>query len=728
MKRALIGGFAAIGFIAVNAVLIHGVANDGADQYARIEKAIRLVDQCNANLDASVLSLRLGLHSDYDEMTRCESELDAALPVKKTRNAFVANDANTTNLADLIHLKTLLASDFKANHAVVRNALAGFQHCLRKWRESGGEERYNVKASRLEILGLRFAISGNHGDKEPFQNAIRELETAEMETSTTGLNQSDLQLVLKHAHQLVNRRIQLDTTIASLIDIPIRESTKQLMEQASRTFHSRSTTVWWYRAGLCVSILITLALCLYQYAALVKQERAIQRANHTLEQKVEARTVELANTNRDLESAIAESEKLALVARYTDNAVIITDSEGRVEWVNHGFERITKFRSQEVVGECLGPFLHGPGTNSKSIAKLKNAIASQCGVDVEILKYRKTGEPFWMSIEGRAIFDENNDFTCYILIESDITSRVEAENHRRELNDRLVEASRLAGIAEVATGVLHNVGNVLNSVNVSASMIQQKCRESALKHLEMLSGLLSEHEDDFTGFVTDDPRGQQLPTFVGQVSSALRKEREQISVELSDLVSNVDHIKDIVATQQSSAKLGGVTETIDIKQLVETAITASKGTLSNHGVTVVTDLDEDLPSLVSDKHNLLQILVNLISNAKDSLKESNSEIMEIAISARVEKEFAVINVKDSGLGIAPANLAKIFQHGFTTKATGHGFGLHSSANFASELGGSMSVTSDGLGKGATFRLSIPLCREECESTDSEETATLANLT
>ena len=116
-----------------------------------------------------------------------------------------------------------------------------------------------------------------------------------------------------------------------------------------------------------------------------------------------------------------------------------------------------------------------------------------------------------------------------------------------------------------------------------------------------------------------------------------------------------------------------------------------------------------------DKHKVLQILVNLISNAKYALSDSDAKERQLTIAisrqpsrASSDDGFAEVSITDNGIGIARENLIRIFGHGFTTKKNGHGFGLHSGALAAKEMGGSLSVQSAGPGKGATFTLSLPL--------------------
>jgi signal transduction histidine kinase len=177
---------------------------------------------------------------------------------------------------------------------------------------------------------------------------------------------------------------------------------------------------------------------------------------------------------------------------------------------------------------------------------------------------------------------------------------------------------------------------------------------------------------------------------------------------MTQLRRHIEHINQIVSMQQSYARVAGHEETLDVRQLIEDAIEINAAGLDRHDVHVRREIGP-LPLIVVDKHKVLQILVNLISNAKYALSESGRPDKLLTIRARTEREgFICLRVEDNGIGILPENLTRIFGHGFTTRRGGHGFGLHSGALAARELGGSLTAQSEGAGKGATFTLCLPL--------------------
>ncbi|KIH81694.1 DAHL domain-containing protein [Pseudomonas batumici] len=293
---------------------------------------------------------------------------------------------------------------------------------------------------------------------------------------------------------------------------------------------------------------------------------------------------------------------------------------------------------------------------------------------------------------------------------SHLEQRVEKRTHElREAQSALMANARQAGMAEIATNVLHNVGNVLNSVNISAELVARKLRTSKAQGLARAVAMINEHRHDLGEFITVDERGKLLPGYLNQLAEAIAAEQQSMSDELTQLSKSVDHIKDIVSTQQSYAGVATMEEPLHIHELLEDALRMNAGALTRHNVTVVRQYDE-VPRVMADKHRLLLILINLISNAKQAMANLSDRPREIILQVRAVEEDATlhISVKDDGEGILPENMTRIFAHGFTTRKDGHGFGLHSCALAAVEMQGRLTAHSDGPGKGAVFTLELPL--------------------
>ena len=271
----------------------------------------------------------------------------------------------------------------------------------------------------------------------------------------------------------------------------------------------------------------------------------------------------------------------------------------------------------------------------------------------------------------------------------------------------LVTTARAAGMSEIATGILHNVGNVLNSVNVSAELLEARLRESRAQKLEKLAELVRAQGDRFGEFVASDPRGRHVAPFLLEVADGLKGEHAELAREVRSLAEGVDHIRQLVAAQQDFARRSELREQVELGTLVDMAwdivARSSNGPLPRMEREI-----EDLGRVAVDRHKLVQVLVNLLKNARESVAEARREPGLVRVRIASAGERVRIEVHDDGLGIPPENLAKLFRHGFTTKPDGHGFGLHSCANAAGEMGGTLHAESDGAGRGAAFILELPL--------------------
>jgi PAS domain S-box-containing protein len=325
--------------------------------------------------------------------------------------------------------------------------------------------------------------------------------------------------------------------------------------------------------------------------------------------------------------------------------------------------------------------------------------------DAEFVVVRPDGAARTALSSARRLVGPAGQALGAVAVVQDITERRQADAELEQVHKQLLVASRHAGMAEVATNVLHNVGNVLNSVNVSASLLAERIQKSKCARLEQVSALLKAHAADLAGFLAG-PQGKHLPEYLQELAADLAGERDTAVEELTALRGNVEHIKEIVAMQQSYARRGGLTEMLDIRLLAEDSLRMNEGAFSRHGVTIVRDY-EDVPPIEVDKHKVLQILVNVIRNAKYACDESTGE-RKVTVRVRGGNNSVVVSVIDTGIGILKDNLERIFNHGFTTRTDGHGFGLHSSALAAKTLGGTLQAQSAGPGQGATFTLTLPL--------------------
>ena len=525
--------------------------------------------------------------------------------------------------------------------------------------------------------------------------------------------------------------------------------------------------------------------------------------------------------------------RLAQVAQATASAVIVTDTQGVIVWVNEGFTRITGFSFSEALGRTPGQLLQGPETDLGEVARIRVALRSRQSVAAELVNYAKDGRRYWIGMKIEPLLDANGEFDGFMAIEADITirheeriafeqltrrfnaatqaarvgmferdasfkivwwnqmmweilgqnpaifkptkeswlglihpqdreyirervaqmaqgntaidllyriirpdgevrhiraigapaqiqdgignhvtgitldvtERIEAQERERALQAQLRASSHLAGMAEIATGILHNVGNVLNSLGIANTTARRDLKALRLERLEQATTLLLSNRDSLGMFLTEDERGRHLPDFLSALSAQIVVNARAIEAELEAAEKLLQHLSDIVSAQQELARVGGQRESLGLRDLVESALLVQASELGQ--IELVREYDE-VPDIMSDRHKLLQILVNLISNARDAVQEAAPERPRILVKLSRDGNHVLVTIEDSGIGISEEVLSQVWQFGFTTKKKGHGFGLHNSANAAQEIGGTLTAHSDGVGHGARFILRLPI--------------------
>jgi signal transduction histidine kinase len=298
------------------------------------------------------------------------------------------------------------------------------------------------------------------------------------------------------------------------------------------------------------------------------------------------------------------------------------------------------------------------------------------------------------------------------MLGEEVVERKRLQAEADKAHGELLVVARQAGMAEVAIGVLHNVGNVLNSVNISSSVLADRLRQLKSERLSQAVALLRQNEKDLAAFLATDAKGKQMMPYLEMLAGHVAAEQAGALEELENLAKNIEHIKDIVAVQQSYATPVGLVEPVQVIDLVEDALRMNATGLARHEIHTAREYDPDPPMINADKHKILQILVNLIRNAKQACDDSGRTDKQLIVRVFNGNGSIKISATDNGVGIPPENLNRIFNHGFTTRKNGHGFGLHNAALAAKEMGGLLRVSSPGSGQGATFTLELPLPKQD----------------
>jgi two-component system, LuxR family, sensor kinase FixL len=416
---------------------------------------------------------------------------------------------------------------------------------------------------------------------------------------------------------------------------------------------------------------------------------------------------------RALRSLREHERKLTSLLENTEDVVCSVDVQGRLIAANPALVDLYRelFGHEPEPGQPLFSS-NTPESYLRQWAWCQGQIAAGKRVRFESSPSRLK-RPCVLDISLNPVVDLTGRVVGMTIFGRDITERKQAETKLGEMHRSLLDVSRQAGMAEIATGVLHNVGNALNSVNVSVNLLAERMHQSRVPAgLVRTTDLLSEHSTDLGTFLTQDPRGQRLPEYLRALGERLADERAEQRDEMTTLLKSLEHIKSVVSMQQEHARFSGVVERLEVTGLLDDALRLQALSLERVGILVRREYTEGIFVRV-DRHKLLQILLNLLSNARHALLEAGRP--DKALTIRVERlgtERLRIAVADNGIGIAPENAPRLFTQGFTTKKDGHGFGLHISALAAAEMDAYLSCASEGRGRGATFTIELPVSGEE----------------
>jgi PAS domain S-box-containing protein len=439
--------------------------------------------------------------------------------------------------------------------------------------------------------------------------------------------------------------------------------------------------------------------------ALSVSEERYRLLNTKLEDRVVKRTAELSLSNEELQQRellfrlIFEHAPVGISWKRTDI--------GDVYHINPTFRRILELPGGPLADYThLATLVHAEDAPRQTEMNRLIATGHADNYKLEERFVLKDGRLVWGLLSVAVVRGENGRIIQEIGILEDITPRKRAEEELAATHRNLLDASRQAGMAEVATGVLHNVGNVLNSVNVSATLVTDQIRHSKAVNISKIAAMFDEHRSDIGEFLTKDSRGRMIPDYLGTLAESLAAEQVTLVAELDHLRKNIEHIKDIIAMQQAYARTSGVVESVSVTDMVEDALRVNAGPPASHALDIVRDY-KSRPMVATDKHKVMQILINLVRNARHACDESERSDKQMIVRVTSDERSAQIAVIDNGVGIPAENITRIFNHGFTTRVNGHGFGLHSGALAAKEIGGSIHVESAGRGQGAKFILEIP---------------------
>ncbi|HSF10082.1 MAG TPA: PAS domain S-box protein [Nitrospirales bacterium] len=409
-----------------------------------------------------------------------------------------------------------------------------------------------------------------------------------------------------------------------------------------------------------------------------------------------------------LESARGE---LAASRYYVENilrsmadSLLVINADMTIGAVNPSLLNLLGYQEDELIGQSPG-LIFGEEFSQGVIIENLLLQGSVSGVESSFLTHE--GQKITISVSGSMMQDLQGQFQGLVCVAQDITERKRMEEEKLQLHEQLMETSRQLGMAEVATGVLHNVGNVLNSINVSIGVITDLLRNSMVGDVGRISQLLDKHREDLGTYLSQNPKGKQVPHYLGKLSGQLKEEQRVALLELERLRENVGHAQQCVAAQQDLAKPNGMTEQVCVAEVVAEALAVNQKMLEETNVAVIQEFQE-VPQLIVDKHQLLQILVDVIRNACQAMESAAQRHLVVRIKLIIgPPDSLCLEVQDTGSGIPPDDITKIFGQGYSTKYGGRGLSLHHGALMAKNMGGALRAQSDGMGQGATFFLDLP---------------------
>jgi len=434
---------------------------------------------------------------------------------------------------------------------------------------------------------------------------------------------------------------------------------------------------------------------------LCEQQATLEATNDRIEEKVRERSSELRDA-KDFFQSVLDSMQ---------SHICVLDESGTIVETNAVWDRFALSNQAKVsigtnyLDVCRAATGEGAEGAQMFADAIEQVILGAQGRYSAEYPCHSAERQHWYQVEVTPL--QQHARGAAVVAHTDVTDRVIAQQKFATASRDLQKAAREAGKSEVASSVLHNVGNVMNSLNVSAQLLADTLENSPTDRLERVSDILGA-QPSLEEFFTKDTRGQLLPKTLRQLATRLTQDRECELHELNCILHQVDHIKHIVKKQQALAtQKSCLFEDVRIESLIEDSLRINESLQKRSGVKIRRDMEEQLNSVRTDKHRVLQILVNLIANAIQAAHQKGTS-GEVVVSLRRVEDAIRIQVSDNGVGISQDNLTKIFQYGFTTKPNGHGFGLHSCALEAETLGGSLSVASEGENQGAVFTLQLPV--------------------
>ena len=421
---------------------------------------------------------------------------------------------------------------------------------------------------------------------------------------------------------------------------------------------------------------------------------------------------ELKQAEIELKSIVSQLEEqgnlMESIFNSISDGVVVADADGALTIFNPSAEKIIGMGAVETDpdewSDNYGLFFPDRVTPFPSDElPLALALKGETSDDVEMfVRNPKVPDGVFISVSGRPIRDEMGTDKGGVAVFRDVTHRVIAE-------EALTQAFA-QGRLEIVETILHNIGNAINSVTVGINVLQENIVGNQLIHrFSALAHMVKAHQEDWVDFIENDPKGQQVLPFMIALAADFTNQNEKMVKTLERVNERVTHIIDIIRTQKSSNQPSMTRKTIDLHQTILSAVKLQHDSIGKRGIQVDVDCENAPQEIQIQESQFQQMLVNLLKNSIEAIDEliqsgGLNETPRVEIKAYIREDFLYLDVTDNGIGVAQKDSKLIFNAGYTTKDSGTGLGLHSSANFVIGSGGKIYPLSEGIGKGTTMRI------------------------
>jgi PAS domain S-box-containing protein len=681
------------------AVLSAG-AFDSTDRFDSRHQRLQRVVELDAKLKQSVLELRYGLHKDYDSVAEMANELgQISLDLERD------DGLDSRELVGLVARERELVDDFESNLAILKNSISFVPTLMDELERSEDTgPRTRMRLVELERRLWRFVATPDPQARGSLVATLTELrsESGKVEPGST----QGIRLLEDHVATILRQEPLVRDLVARITSLPTNGAAGTLVDRSREERFGQVASRWRARTALVALVIVLSGLAIRKTIGVHRRAAATLEANAELERRVEERTAELAR----------KKLQLRLILESAGEGICGLNCAGETTFANASAAQQLGYEPDEIVGLAFHPLAHArtaDGREYRSEACPITAVMADGElrhVTDEVFQ-RKDGTFFPVEYRARAMHREGFILGAVITF-SDISERKRAEAELAALHEQLFVAHRRAGMAEVATGVLHNVGNVLNSLKVSSSLVLDFSRSTRLEGLRRAVSHLFSRRGETTDDSIEEPTPAQIHEYLRLAVEHLQEERDALQVEAKRIQRSVVHIQESVARQQTYATGSSIRERVRMEEVLEDAVGMQLD--ERHDLEIDRSY-ESVPEVLVDKHKLLQILANLVRNGKEAIQELPPERGRLALVVRssVDGSKVRVEVRDNGIGIAADERERLFGFGFTTKRNGHGYGLHASAIAAKEMGAELSCDSPGRGKGAVFWLELPIDPGAC---------------